>query len=250
MFSVKNLSFAYDNKDVLSSVSLEICSGFVSIIGPNGSGKTTLLKLMTGFLDAKADTIEMNGKALSKISIRERAKIFTVINQLQRFTFPFSCMEMVSLGRYPYKRNINALSALDYEVIIECMKDTEVLQFKDKLITDISGGEQQRVVLACALAQKTQVLFLDEAFSALDISHKARIVRLLKEKVDKEGLTVIAIMHDLNIAYRYSDKVCILDEGKVAAFDEPQKAMTKQTIAKVFDVDIDLVEGKGFFINI
>ncbi len=247
---IKNLSFSYGQKMLFENISLDMEDGFVSIIGPNGSGKTTLVKLITGLLPLPEDTVKICGRDLNRIPPNQRARLFTVINQKQVFPFPFTCLELISLGRYPYKRDLNDLSQEDYQIIIDAMRETEVLGFKDKMITDISGGEQQRVILAAALAQDTSVIYLDEAFSALDICHKANMIRLLKERVRKKGILVVAIMHDLNDAYRYSDKVCILDQGKIVGYDRPEAVMTAETISKVFKINVEQISGKGFFINL
>jgi len=247
----KNISYTYDKTPVLDDINLDIDGGFISIIGPNGCGKTTLLKILSGFIDdSKHGIVEFYGNNLKHMKASDRAKTFAMINQKQFFPFPFTCMEMVALGRYPHRKDMNHLSTEDLDTIICAMKDTYTIDFKDKMITDISGGEQQRVVLACALAQDTKILFLDEAFSALDISHKAKSIKLLKKLTDEKKLIVVSVMHDLNIAYKYSNKVCLMSHGKVVKFSEPEEVMTKESITEVFDVDIDLVEGKGFYIDV
>lgn len=247
---VKELSFGYGHEKMFENINLDMNRGFVSIIGPNGSGKTTLIKLITGLLTIPKNKVDICGRDICTIPQGQRAKLFTVINQKQVFPFPFTCLELVSLSRYPYKRDLNNLSQQDYDVILDSMRETDVLEFKDRMITDLSGGEQQRVILAAALAQDTPIIYLDEAFSALDISHKAKMIRLLKERVKKKDVLVVSIMHDLNDAYRYSDQVCIINKGKIAAYGTPKEVMTVDTIRKVFEVDVDQVDGKGFFINL
>lgn len=248
--SVKNLTFGYGDRMLFQDLSLEMDSGFLSIIGPNGSGKTTLIRLMAGLLTPNGGSVRIFGRELGKMTPNQRAKAYTVINQRQTFHFPFTCMELVSLSRYPHKKDLNNLSPEDYRVIVEAMRDTDVLQFKDSMITDLSGGEQQRVVLAAALAQDTPILYLDEAFSALDISRKANMIRLLKERIREKKLLVAAIMHDLNDAYRYSDKVCLMEKGEIAGFDAPEAVMTGEAISRVFQIRVEQIEGKGFFINL
>ncbi len=248
---IKNISYAYDKDPVLNDINFDVESGFISIIGPNGCGKTTLLKILSGLIDdAKHGSVEFFERELSHIKANDRAKMFAIINQKQYFPFPFTCMEMVSLGRYPHRKDISKLSSGDLEIIINAMKDTQTLDFKDKMITDISGGEQQRVVFASALAQSTKILFLDEAFSALDISHKAKSIKLLKRLTNEKKLVVVSVMHDLNIAYKYSDKVLMMSDGKVIGYGDPHEIMTKESVSKTFNVDIDLVEGKGFYIDV
>lgn len=250
--SIKDLGYRYGDNGmpVLADINLEVGTGLTTIIGPNGSGKTTLLKLASGLLDLQNGDISFNGESLRSLSNMQRARLYTIIQQKQFFPFPFSCMEMVALGRYPYRKKLNGLDDQDYEIVIEAMRATDTLQFKDKLITEVSGGEQQRVTLACAMAQQPQILFMDEAFSSMDISYQASLLVLLKKLIAEQGLTVVSIVHDLNLAYRYSDQVFILKEGACAGFGHPHKVMTKEVVSKVFNVNVQLIEGRCFYIDI
>lgn len=247
---IEDLHHRYDHDLVLKNINLDIEQGFVSIIGPNGSGKTTLLKLVSGLLDLQSGQIDIKGRPIDQLSNLQRARIFTVIQQKQFFPFPFSCLEMVGLGRYPYRKKLNSLDAEDYEIMIQAMEATNTLQFKDKLITEISGGEQQRVIMACALAQQPQILLLDEAFSSMDISYQANLIALLKKLVQEQGNTVISIVHDLNLAYRYSDRVGILSHGELVDFGHPHSVMTKDVISDVFEIKVELIERRCFYIDI
>lgn len=247
---IENLEYRYDKKPVLKDINLDVEQGFVSIIGPNGSGKTTLMKLTSGLLPLKRGNVLINGTSIQQLSNLQRARCFTMIQQKQFFPFPFSCLEMVSLGRYPHRKKINELETEDYQIVIDAMKATDTLQFRDKLITEVSGGEQQRVTLACALAQQPKILFLDEAFSSMDISYQANLIVLLKQFVREKRLTVISIVHDLNLAYRYSDRVCILKNGEIKGYGHPHAAMTKDVISDVFDVNVELIERRCFVIDI
>jgi iron complex transport system ATP-binding protein len=250
MIHVEDLSFSYDKNPYIEKLNLQVKPGFTALIGPNGSGKTTLLRTMSGMLEGYKGSISMVGKNIRRMSANERAKTFAVVNQKQNFTFPFSCLEFVSLGRYPHRKNMNRLTKEDYEIILESMRSMEVLHFKDKLLNEVSGGEQQRVVLACALAQKTKVLLLDEAFSALDIAHKANVVKLLRRRVEEDQLSVVSVMHDLPLAYRYADRVCVMQKGSLVSHEEPHLAMGKDVMHEVFRVETEIIEGRGLYINI
>ena len=247
---LKNLDYFYENKLALENVNLEIQKGFTSIIGPNGSGKTTLLKLASGILEIQSGDVCVYGRSIKELSNKQRARLFTIVQQKQFFPFPFSCLELVGFGRYPFQKGLNNLDEEDLEIMIRAMRDTDTLQFKDKLITEISGGEQQRVILASALAQQPKILFLDEAFSSMDISYQANLMYLLKGFVQRGELTVVSIVHDLNLAYRYSDEVCILKNGRIIQFGTPYSVMTKESISEVFDVKVDLIERRCFYIDI
>ena len=248
--TIKNLNYSYEDNSVLKNISLDAKSGLTSIIGPNGSGKTTLIKLASGLLDLQNGGVFINGESICNLSNLQRALLFTIIQQKQFFPFPFSCLEMVAIGRYPHRKKMSGLDTEDYEIVIESMKATNTLQFRDKLITEVSGGEQQRVILASALAQEPKILFLDEAFASMDISYQASLLVLLKKLIEEKGITVVSIVHDLNLAYRYSDNVFILKNGKNVGFGHPHKVMTKDLVSTVFDVKIELIEGRCFYIDI
>lgn len=243
---IQNLDYAYGRKRVLKDINLSIKQGFVSIIGPNGSGKTTLLKLICGLLSLQSGLVQVWGRNLRELSSLERARCFTLIQQNQAFAFPFTCLEMVSWGRYPHRNQLDGLSDADFEVIEDAMRITETLDFKDRLITEVSGGEQQRVMLACALAQQPKILFLDEAFSAVDISYKKVILGKLKKLVEQKKLTVVSIVHDLNVAYRYSDRVVLLKEGELVGCGHPDEVMNEMTIQQVFQVEVEFIQRRCF----
>ncbi len=244
--SIQDLSYAYGHQRVLKDIHLSIEQGFVSIIGPNGSGKTTLMKLICGLLNLQSGSVQVLGRNLKELSNLERARCFTLIQQNQGFPFPFTCLEMISWGRYPHREQLDGLSDADYEVIEDAMRITETLDFKDRLITEVSGGEQQRVMLACALAQQPKILFLDEAFSAVDISYKKDILSKLKKLVEQKKLTVVSIVHDLNVAYRYSDRVILLKDGELVACGCPDEVMNEMTIRQVFQVEVEFIQRRCF----
>ena len=247
VLSLQDISFGYNESLLFNNFSLEFKQGFTSLIGPNGSGKSTIMRLITGMEKPRSGKILICDQNISKLTANERAKLFTAIFQGQNFPFPFTCMELVSMGRYPYRKGLGGLSDEDCRIVQEAMEITETIQFSDRMITDISGGEQQRVLLAAALAQETKVIFLDEAFSALDISHRINMMKLLKNRVQQKGIAVISIIHDLNLAYRYSDMVCVLQDGKIIKCGTPQQTMTKPCIESVFKIKIEEPTGISFY---
>lgn len=249
MFDVRDLWFRYGVKNVLKNVNFSLESGkFFAIIGPNGSGKTTLLNLLTGSLKRKKGDIVFLGKSIETYPIEELARFFAIINQGVSIKFPFTCLEIVMMGRHPFTNRLRQLSEEDMDIVYEAMSLTDTVKFSETLITEVSGGEFQRVMFARALAQKPQVLFLDEAFSGMDISHKIRSLKLIKNLVEKDQLTVIAIMHDLNLAYSFSDNVIVLKEGEIQGNDAPKKLMTPAFINTVFDIHVHQIEDKGLIV--
>lgn len=251
MFEIENLNFSYGEKKILHDVSFELKEGsFISIIGPNGSGKTTLINLINGINIAYVGNIKYLNKNLLEYSVEEKAKNFSIISQKSGIDFPFTCMEIVMMGRNPYKNRLNSLSEKDLKIVVDVMKKTDTFKFANSLITEISGGELQRIILARALAQNPGVLFLDEAFSAMDISYKVNAIKLIKRLVKEEGLTVVSVMHDINIAYNFSDEVCVLKEGKLQGFGKPQDFITESFIYNVFDIEVEKIGNKGFFVKV
>lgn len=249
MFEVKNLWFHYGSKNVLQDVNFSLGSGkFFSIIGPNGSGKTTLINLLTGYLKTDTGKISVFKRPIETYPLEQLARFFAIIHQGVSIKFPFTCLEIVMMGRHPFTRRMNALTESDMAIAYEAMSLTDTLEFSDRLVTEISGGEFQRVMFARAVAQKPQVLFLDEAFSEMDISHRIRSLKLIKGLVQQEQLTVIAIMHDLNLAYTFSDDVIALKEGRIQGNNSPQKLMTAAFLKAVFDIHVHHVEDKGFIV--
>jgi iron complex transport system ATP-binding protein len=244
--SIQDLNYAYGRQRVLKNIHLSIEQGFISIIGPNGSGKTTLVKLACGLLSLQSGSVQVWGRNLRELTNLERARCFTLIQQNQAFAFPFTCLEMVSWGRYPHQDRLDGLNSMDYEIIEDAMCITETLELKDRLITEVSGGEQQRVMLACALAQQPKILFLDEAFSAVDISYKKDILGKLKKLVEQKKLTVVSIVHDLNVAYRFSDRVVLLKDGELVGYGHPDEVMNEMTIQQVFQVEVEFIQRRCF----
>ena len=249
MLRVKDLDFNYGRARILKKLNMEIDEGrFVSIIGPNGSGKTTFLKLLAGITKPAHGSVAYKGIDIKIFTARETAKEFAFIFQHNHSRFPFTCLEMVMLGRHPHKSRIQGYSDKDLDFVGEVMKKTQTIDYADKMVNEISGGELQRVIIARALAQQPKVLFMDEAFSELDICAKMHSIRLLKNMIKEEGLSVISIMHDINTAYSFSDDVIALKNGQLAGCGHPHQVMTKQFIRDVFDIDVEMIENKGFFI--
>lgn len=245
-----NLAFAYGKQEILKGVSFSVQRGeFISIIGTNGSGKTTLFHLLNGYNKPKSGRVLLEGRDLASISISNRAKEITIVHQHQDCNFPFSCFEMVIMGIYPHKTRFERVDEKTLVKIEEIMKLTDTLRFAKKEITQISGGERQRVVLARALAQKPQLLLLDEAMSDLDIYAKIEMTKVLREYVKKHNMTVIGINHDLNTAYKFSDRIIALQKGEIVADGTPSEVITEEFLKRVFRVKGEVFGEKGFFIH-
>jgi iron complex transport system ATP-binding protein len=184
------------------------------------------------------------------MNTKERAKHLAVVYQHQNEGyFPYTCLETVIMGLHPYHARFEPVSDKSLYRVEQVMRMTDTFRFADKLITQISGGELQRVMLARAIVQSPRILFLDEAMSGLDICARISMTKLLKELIEKQGITVIAVNHDLNTAYRFSTRVLALYEGKTAAMGTPTQVMTEDFFKNVFDVKVEIYKEKGFFIH-
>lgn len=251
MIELFNVCFAYGNKTILHNVDLKLQKGnFYSIIGPNGSGKTTLLNIMTGILKPVSGEVMFNNKPLFKSDFLEFCKRAAVISQDIHFRFPFTCGEIVLMGRTPFNRSFERYKKIDYEIAYGCMEETRTLQFWDTSIMEISGGERQRVILAKALAQTPEVLFLDEAFSSMDISRFIELLSILKKRVINDKLTIVSIMHDLNMAFSFSDRVVAMKEGNIVMYGDTQKVMKPELLNDLFKVKIEHIKDKGLLVNV
>lgn len=250
ILEARGLSFAYGKNEILRDVSLSVGEGeYLSLVGVNGSGKTTLLALLSGFLKPDGGEVRLMGKSLERIGFRDRAKEMAVVSQNQDMSFPFSCLEMVLMGLYPNMGRYERVSRQLLYKARELMESADVWRFADKPITEVSGGEKQRVALARALMQEPRVLLLDEAMSELDVAAKCSVMKLLRQRIDETGMSVVSVHHDLATAYRYSKRVFALKDGRLIADGAPKDVMDEEFFRLVFAVDAEIIADKGFIIN-
>lgn len=249
ILQVKSLSFSYGEKKILDDISFSVPRGdFLSIIGPNGSGKTTLLRLLCATTSPNTGTILLNAKPIQKIPLKKRALLLAVIHQKESLSFPFTATEIITMGLHPHLSRFEPLSSAHKEQIFHAMEQTDTLRFADTPVTQLSGGEMQRVMFARALVQKPQILFLDEAMSDFDIHARIQFHKMLKKLSTETGLTVISVHHDINAAYQFSDKVLALKNGRIYGYGAPSDVMTSEFFQNVFYVKAELFPKKGFFI--
>jgi len=242
IIKVRDLSFAYTDELVLEEISFEILPGeFVSVIGPNGSGKTTLLKLLYGYLSPLKGTIYLSNTPIKKITRRDLAKRIAVVSQMPRFHFELTAFELVLMGRSPYMGLLAFEAKEDFEIAGEAMALTDVVDFKERNIFSLSGGELQRVLIARALAQKPQIMLLDEPTRYLDIKHQINVCRLLKRMNKDRGITIVSVFHDINLASYFSDRIIVMKEGRIHGIGPPGEVITKETL--------DLVYGCHVFVD-
>lgn len=240
MINIQNLIGGYTNSPIIKGIDLEINKGeFFALLGPNGSGKTTLFKLITGQLPIHSGKVLICGKEISSLSKLEKAKKMAVLTQEVQVSFDYTVEEIISLGRYPHQKGIlKQLSKEDRKVIEEVMEITKIKHFSKTQFRLISGGEKQRVLLAKALAQEPEVLLLDEPTNHLDIKHTFQMLNLLKERQQNMGLTIFAILHDLNVASLYADRIALLHNGSFLEVGDVDLLRKEEQLKKVYEVKV------------
>jgi iron complex transport system ATP-binding protein len=216
------------------------CSALRALIGPNGSGKTTLLKLLNGILPPSRGTVYYQATDLRKMSRREIARRIALVPQELNLSFSFTVRQVVMLGRTAHVGAFAGPAARDREVVHQMLELTETMPLADRIVTELSGGEQQRVIIAMALAQEPQVLLLDEPTVHLDINHQVEILELLRRLNRERGLTVLATMHDLNLAALYFDDLVMLERGRIVAQGKPADVLSAERIRSVFEARVQV----------
>jgi iron complex transport system ATP-binding protein len=245
MLKVRNLYCGYDGKDVIKDFNIDITRGQnVSIVGPNGCGKSTLLKAMVSLIDYKGN-IFLDGKEVKSIKRKELAKKVALMSQNSQIYFPYTVYETVALGRYAHIDGVFArLSKKDEEIILNCLSNVGILDLKDKLINELSGGQLQRVYLARVFAQEPDVILLDEPTNHLDLKCQIEILEHINKWTKENQKTVIGVLHDLNLVQMFSDDVIMLSEGYIVSKGRTKDVLSEDKLKEVYGVDI-----KKFMIN-
>ncbi len=244
MITVEDLSCGYGKETVLKNISFEVKTGeFVGLIGPNGSGKTTVIRAISGLLPPRKGVIRVDEKTITGKTIKGLATKLAIVTQAHEAIPPFSVEEFVLLGRVPHWSKFQLLETKnDVKIAEQAMSLTRTDHLKQRRMGELSGGERQLVCLARALAQAPKMLLLDEPTAHLDIGHQVQIMRLL-EKLNKEGLTIVVVLHDLNLASLYCQRVVLLNKGCLERVGHPKEVLTEATINDVYETSITVKEG-------
>lgn len=246
-FRLDNVGFSYGDTPVLTEISCMIEAGdFLGVVGPNGAGKTTLLRLLSGMITPATGTLEADGRPVHAMTPKDRARLIAHVPQMEAVMFPWSVSSMVLLGRHPHSAGLGYENDTDYAAANRAMERVEISHLAGRSVTDLSGGELHRVLIARALAQETPVLLLDEPNAHLDIHHQVALFDLLASLHADEGRTVMIITHDLNLVSMYCDRVMLLDEGRLQALGTPEEVLNEETIQQHFriDVGVEMKEGR------
>ena len=237
------LKMAFGNKQVLKGIDFSLKDKeFVGIIGPNGSGKSTFLKCLYRVQKPTSGKISFNGRLLDELSYRKSALQLAVVAQHNNYSFDFSVLEVVLMGRAPHKKMLERDNADDYIIAHKALSVVGLAGFEKRSFSSLSGGEQQRVILARALTQQTECLVLDEPTNHLDIKYQLQIMDIVKSL----NLTVVAAMHDLNIAAMYCDRLVAIKNGQVVGIGTPRDLLQESFIYDTYDIrcQVDMVDGR------
>ena len=225
--TVEHLSCGYDDYQVLKDISFELEAGeMLGVIGPNGSGKSTLIRALTRILKLQNGRIAYYGKDIGTYSLKRLAQTVAVIPQQASIPFAFTAFELTLMGRMPHLKRFQGERPEDIEITLDAMRRTDCLQFRDRPIHELSGGERQRVIIARALAQQPGVLLLDEPTSYLDLNHQIEIFDLLHYLCSKDGMAMLCVSHDLNLAAEYCNRLMMINQGSVVASGSPDVILT------------------------
>lgn len=239
VLKIDDIECSYGAVKVLGGLTFSIDSGsFTGIIGPNGSGKSTLLKSLSRVLKPVKGAVLLDEKNLYSLDTREVAKKMAVVPQETAVNFSFTVKEVVIMGRSPHLGLFQSEGRKDFEVVRQAMELTNTHHLADRLITAISGGERQRVIIAKALAQEPKIILLDEPTSHLDINHQIEILSLLKRLNRENNLTIIAVFHDLNLAAQYCDSLVLMKSGNIFTLGEPEEVLTADSIKEVYGASV------------
>lgn len=254
VFQIRGLSFAYGKHVVLKGMDLDLHAGRITtLIGANGCGKSTLFHLMTKNLRPDAGQILLRGQDISTCRLRDFARQVAIVHQYNTAPADLSVEKLVSYGRTPYQAmGLSPDPEADAEKIRWALEITHTDKYRDKPVAELSGGQKQRVWIAMALAQGTQVLFLDEPTTYLDIRYQLQILHLIQRLNREFGMTIVMVLHDINQSLHYSDEIVAMCDGQVCAHGLPEEIITPELIRRVYDVDLAIrpVDGKPFVIPV
>jgi len=242
MLKIENLSVSYGSRQVLKGISLEVNSGeVVALIGPNGAGKSTLVRSVSGIVPVQGGTVRTNGDNLLALPAMQRARFLAVVPQVATMPPAYSVWETVLMGRTPYLNFLGQASARDETIARNSLAKVDALELAERRVGELSGGEQQRVLLARALTQSTPILLLDEPTVHLDLQHQVSLMETVQALAHAENLAVLIALHDLNLAARYADRVALLVDGVIKAAGTPRQVLTPEVISAAYHLEVKVV---------
>ncbi|GGG07436.1 ABC transporter ATP-binding protein [Paenibacillus abyssi] len=237
-----HLNIAYEKRLIVDDLNIGIPQGKITaLVGSNGSGKSTILKTLARIMTPVSGSVLLDGKSIHKQSTKEVAKQLAILPQNPTSPDGLTVAELVSYGRFPYQKGFGSLSKEDRRVVHWALEATGMIEFAERPVDQLSGGQRQRAWIAMTLAQETDILFLDEPTTFLDMAHQLEVLQLLHALNEKEGRTIVMVVHDLNHASRYADHMIAIKNGRVAGEGSPAEVMTPEVLREVFGIEADVV---------
>lgn len=239
----ESVSIGYGDRLIVKELSVAIPDRRITtIIGPNGCGKSTLLKAMTRILQPQSGSVVLDGKSISRENTKLLARKLAILPQTPEAASGLTVGELVSYGRYPHQQGFGRLTKRDYEVIDWALQVTGTSDYKTRTVDALSGGQRQRVWIAMALAQETEMIFLDEPTTYLDLAHQLEVLELLQRLNEEERRTIVMVLHDLNQAARFSDYIVAMKDGRIVKAGAPKEIMRRDVLKQVFRIDAEIGE--------
>jgi iron complex transport system ATP-binding protein len=242
MLEIETIHVAYNGHDVLHGVSLTVQPGeILAVVGPNGAGKSTLVRSASGVHPPRAGSVRVDGKDITRLSHTQRARYLAVVPQARQLPGTFSVYQTVLLGRTPYLGWLGQAGKADHARVNLALALTQMTNLAERLVGELSGGEQQRVLLARALAQDAPILLLDEPTTHLDLQHQTGLLNLVRKLAMENNLAVLMVLHDLNLASLYADRVALLVEGRIFAQGTPLEVLTPENLRAVYRIPVHVI---------
>ncbi len=242
MLRIESLSVSYGARQVLHAISLDVNAGeILALIGPNGTGKSTLVRAVSGVIPVRGGKVDVDGEDLLALPAMRRARFLAVVPQAVSLPPAFTAWETVLLGRTPFLNFLGQISSRDEEIARLALDKVDALDLADRRVGELSGGEQQRILLARALAQSTPILVLDEPTVHLDLQHQVHLMEIVRVLAHEDGLAVLIALHDLNLAARYADRVALLVAGEVKAVGTARQVLTPEIISMAYHLPVKVI---------
>ncbi|MGP4071511.1 ABC transporter ATP-binding protein [Piscibacillus sp. B03] len=242
MLEIQNVSKHVEGKPIVENIHLSVPKGkCIGLIGPNGAGKSTIVKLISALEKSSSGQINFMGKNVQDWPVKKLAKYMAVLTQEGLSPYPITVYDSILMGRYPHLGFFQRESKHDYELVEKVLQITELTEFRDQMLDTLSGGERQRVAIAKAMVQQPQLLLLDEPTTYLDIGHQLNILKMVQDWQRREGLTVIMVLHDLNLAAQFCDELVLMDQGKIIQIGSSDQIIAKETLESVYHANPEIV---------
>ncbi|MCK4654507.1 MAG: ABC transporter ATP-binding protein [Candidatus Cloacimonetes bacterium] len=243
MIEIKKISLAYQKKKVIEDLSIDFQIGeFCALLGPNGAGKTTLLRSIIGYHELLKGKIFLNKVELSKWNKLDLAKQISIIPQDFQLQFDYIVEDLVLMGRFPYLGYWQNYTREDKDIVVKILNQLDLFTLKDKLYSQLSGGERRRVSIARALAQETNILLMDEAFANLDINHQLEIMQLLSDINKKHHKLIILVSHNINLASEYCERIVMMKKGKIISDGKPDEVINSKNLYKLYETNLKIIK--------